>query len=238
MNRRDILKMAVKGGCLLGTTALGACSTSGPGTLSATSQDTHGFSLRPSKEVVEIPYRGNEPKGTILISDEQRQLYYVLGNGEVRGYTISVPDEGDTGPYPFVTDENGTYQKTTITQKEYNPDWVPTKSILERARKAGKPLKRYYAPGEEGNELGSRSLHLQHGGVYRIHGTFRDDSVGHAASAGCYRMLDAQVQELTEMVDIGTVVKVYDDQIPGMKAERRMVRQRIPIIRSKTNQPS
>jgi lipoprotein-anchoring transpeptidase ErfK/SrfK len=44
--------------------------------------------------------------------------------------------------------------------------------------------------------------------MYRIHGTPAPQSVGQAISNGCIRMVNPHVEELYEMVPIGTRVHV------------------------------
>lgn len=45
-------------------------------------------------------------------------------------------------------------------------------------------------------------------GTYGIHGTNRPHSIGQDASHGCFRMLNRHVEELYELVDVGTKVTV------------------------------
>ena len=46
-------------------------------------------------------------------------------------------------------------------------------------------------------------------GVYGIHGTNRPGSIGHRASAGCFRMRNRDVEELYSIVPYKTPVVVY-----------------------------
>lgn len=46
-------------------------------------------------------------------------------------------------------------------------------------------------------------------GVYGIHGTNRPGSIGHRASAGCFRMINRDVEELYDLVHYRTKVVVY-----------------------------
>lgn len=61
-------------------------------------------------------------------------------------------------------------------------------------------------PGPE-NPVGTRWLGLDFAG-YGIHGTNNPDSVGKAMSAGCIRMYNEDVEELTELITIGTPVSL------------------------------
>lgn len=55
--------------------------------------------------------------------------------------------------------------------------------------------------------LGTRRLKL--GGAYAIHGTNKPGSIGRAASHGCIRVRNADIEALYEEVDVGTPVLVY-----------------------------
>ena len=62
-------------------------------------------------------------------------------------------------------------------------------------------------PGGPSNPLGTRALYLNAPGI-RIHGTPASYSIGSYASHGCVRMLMEDVEELYEIVPIGTTVHV------------------------------
>lgn len=75
-------------------------------------------------------------------------------------------------------------------------------------------------PGPD-NPVGTRWLGLGWSG-YGIHGTNRPESIGTAASAGCIRMLNQDVEELADLVGVGTPVtfvyepvEVFRDGITG-----------------------
>jgi L,D-transpeptidase-like protein/LysM domain-containing protein len=65
--------------------------------------------------------------------------------------------------------------------------------------------------GDPRNPLGTRWMGFeateQHAG-YGIHGTTAPDSIGKEMSDGCVRMLNAEVEELFELVPAGTEVKI------------------------------
>lgn len=60
-----------------------------------------------------------------------------------------------------------------------------------------------------GGPFGSRWMSFQP--HYGIHGTNRPDLIGQAVSHGCVRMFDRDVEELYDMVQVGTPVQI----IPG-----------------------
>jgi hypothetical protein len=55
--------------------------------------------------------------------------------------------------------------------------------------------------------MGSRKLGI--GGAFAIHGTNKPVSIGRAASHGCLRMLNKDIQELYPLVEVGTPVFIY-----------------------------
>jgi len=61
-------------------------------------------------------------------------------------------------------------------------------------------------PGGPGNPMGTRALYITAPGLIRIHGTTSPDSIGRYASHGCIRMHNEQVEELYELVPLGTKV--------------------------------
>ncbi|MGH2711357.1 MAG: L,D-transpeptidase family protein [Actinomycetota bacterium] len=70
----------------------------------------------------------------------------------------------------------------------------------------GKDMPLSIGPGP-GNPLGTRALYLNAPGI-RIHGTPASYSIGSYASHGCIRMLMSDVEELYDIVPIGTMVHV------------------------------
>jgi lipoprotein-anchoring transpeptidase ErfK/SrfK len=67
-------------------------------------------------------------------------------------------------------------------------------------------LPRHMRGGIE-NPLGARALYLG-SSLYRIHGSNEPDSIGHAVSSGCIRMLNEDVVDLYRRVSVGTKVVV------------------------------
>jgi L,D-transpeptidase ErfK/SrfK len=71
-----------------------------------------------------------------------------------------------------------------------------------------------------GGPFGSRWMALNvPWGNYGIHGTDRPWSIGSYASAGCVRMFDEDVEELYDLVEIGTKVKIKGYR-PSLNFER------------------
>jgi len=72
------------------------------------------------------------------------------------------------------------------------------------------------APGKN-NPLGTRWMGLSAKG-YGIHGTNVPDSIGHAASHGCIRMRQHDLEELFDRVHVGAIVELHGDR-PALIAQ-------------------
>jgi hypothetical protein len=88
----------------------------------------------------------------------------------------------------------------SLYQKRENPTWH--NPALD-SWGAGLPA---VVPGGPGNPMGTRALYITAPGLIRIHGTTSPDSIGRYASHGCIRMHNEQVEELYDLVPVGTKV--------------------------------
>lgn len=146
----------------------------------------------------EVAYSGDEDPGTIVVDTAARYLYYVMDDGRAMRYGIGVGREG----MAF----RGTGR---IGRKAEWPNWTPTANMIRRD-----PRNRQFAsgvPGGPNNPLGARALYLYRNGrdtMFRIHGTNQPQSIGHAMSSGCIRMLNHDVIDLYERAPVGTKVVV------------------------------
>ena len=133
--------------------------------------------------------------GSVLVRTAERQLYYILPNGRAVVYPVAVGREGFAW--------KGT---NTVNRKAEWPDWRPPPQMIAREASAG-----HFIPdlvkGGEGNPLGARAIYLGDTD-YRIHGTDKPWSIGHASSSGCIRMLNEDVTELYDLIKIGATVVV------------------------------
>ncbi len=126
-----------------------------------------------------------------MVVSAERRLYLVLEGGKAMRYGVGVgrPGFGWTGTH-------------TITMKQEWPDWRPPAAMLKRRP----DLPRFMKGGEE-NPLGARAMYLG-SSIYRIHGSNEPESIGHAVSSGCIRMLNEDVVDLYSRVKVGTRVVV------------------------------
>lgn len=142
-----------------------------------------------------VSYPSNERRGTIIISNADRTLHRVLGNGKAERYQISVGREG------FLW--TGT---TVVGRKTEWPGWRPPAAM--RGRDPSLPS---YVPPGPYNPLGARAIYLYSGGrdtLYRIHGTNSAGTIGGFETSGCFRLTNADVMELFNKVPNGTKVIV------------------------------
>lgn len=155
--------------------------------------------LRPEYVRQLVDYKGSEAPGTIVVDPRDRFLYLVMENGKALRYGVGVGKEGleFTG-------------EARIGRKATWPHWTPTPNMIRREPD------RYakWAGGMKGgatNPLGSRALYLHKDGkdtLFRIHGTNEPDTIGHAVSSGCIRMLNQDVIDLYSRVPVGANVVV------------------------------
>jgi len=82
---------------------------------------------------------------------------------------------------------------------------------------------------QPGGILGTRWMGLSiPGGNYGIHGTSNPSSIGTAASLGCIRMFNHNVEELFPQVSIGTPVTIYNRSVQNASK---------PVVSASTSGP-
>jgi lipoprotein-anchoring transpeptidase ErfK/SrfK len=136
-------------------------------------------------------YRSSEAPGTIIIDTSERFLYLIQPNNVALRYGIGVGRDGFQW--------NGLLK---ISRKAEWPDWTPPPEMIER-----QPYLPRFMAGGPGNPMGARALYLG-GTIYRIHGTNAPETIGHAVSSGCFRLVNDEVTDLYERVPVGTKVVV------------------------------
>ncbi|CAM4308409.1 L,D-transpeptidase [Paenibacillus tarimensis] len=72
--------------------------------------------------------------------------------------------------------------------------------------------------GRDNGEFGSRGMTLSDT-LYAIHGTDEPDSIGKDESLGCVRMLREDLEELYDMVTLGTKVTITSGVLPDHKSQ-------------------
>jgi lipoprotein-anchoring transpeptidase ErfK/SrfK len=162
------------------------------------SGDPNGYgrpkATAPQREIV--PYSGQHGPGTIIVSTEERRLYYILPGNQAVKYGVGVGRPGFEW-----------HGKKTVAMKREWPSWTPPSQMLKRRP----DLPRFMAGGPE-NPLGARAMYLG-GTLYRIHGSNEPDTIGTAVSSGCIRMTNEDVVDLYDRVKVGTRVIVQPDGV-------------------------
>jgi lipoprotein-anchoring transpeptidase ErfK/SrfK len=138
-----------------------------------------------------VSFTSRYAPGTVVVSTNERRLYYVLGNSQAIRYGVGVGRPG--------FEWSGTRY---ISNKREWPDWTPPPQMLRRRP----DLPRHMAGGAE-NPLGARAMYLG-GSLYRIHGSNEPETIGQAVSSGCIRMTNDDVVDLYQRVRVGTRVIV------------------------------
>lgn len=136
-------------------------------------------------------YRNDYPVGTIIVSTSERYLYLVMSGTTAMRYGIGVGRDGFQW--------SGTHR---ITRKQEWPDWTPPPEMIER-----QPYLPRFMAGGPGNPMGARALYIG-ATVYRIHGTNAPETIGHAVSSGCFRLVNEEIEDLYARVPVGTKVMV------------------------------
>jgi lipoprotein-anchoring transpeptidase ErfK/SrfK len=131
--------------------------------------------------------------GTIVIRTGERRLYFVTAPGEAIRYTIAVGKAGKQWRGVKYVEE-----------LQIDPAWSPPASV----KRDNPRLPDVIPGGSPRNPMGARVIGLGPGGEYAIHGTNMPNTIGTAASYGCFRMHNQDVSDLYERVRMGTPVVV------------------------------
>jgi LysM repeat protein len=155
-----------------------------------------GDTLSKIGEAYDIPHeiiqRINDIKGHLIYPDQR--LKVIKGPFdiviELQKYRLTVYLKGNfIKEYPIGIGKAGISPigKFKVKNKLRNPAWT-------------KPGEQMAADDPE-NPLGERWIGIE--GDYGIHGTIEPETIGQAASEGCIRMFEADVEELFDFVVVG-----------------------------------
>ena len=190
---------------------LAGCSTVGLGPMQVFSNDygartDAGYAL-PRIPIEKVPYKyrrqivryeTSEKPGTIIVDTNQKFLYFVLDNGKAVRYGIGVGREG--------FEWHGTAR---IALKREWPTWTPPGAMIKRQPELTK-WRNGMPPGLS-NPLGARAMYLFNKGGdsgYRLHGSPEWNSIGHAMSSGCIRLMNQDIIDLYDRAEVGAKVIV------------------------------
>lgn len=144
---------------------------------------------------------------TIVVSLEDRRLALIEDGQVKKVYTVAVGK--DSTPSPA-----GTF---TIVRRVANPTYYHDGKII---------------PPGRGNPVGTRWMGLSKPG-YGIHGTNAPNSIGKAASHGCIRMSQPDLEDLFAQVRAGDTVEIL-----GTRNQETAALFGTPIVPATANTPS
>ena len=191
-------RLLLVGACLVAVPA--AMSTLGANAAQDEMQidDQPGYVPDPTDEHLEGPlerqvvfFRTTEPPGSMVVHTNERYLYLVQENNRAMRYGIGVGRDG----FQWA----GAHK---ISRKQEWPDWRPPPEMIER-----QPYLPRFMAGGPGNPMGARALYIGQT-VYRIHGTNQPQTIGHAVSSGCFRLVNGDIIDLYDRVPVGTRIVV------------------------------
>lgn len=140
----------------------------------------------PSLAQITKPAANDRVKRVVLVSIPDRKLAVVEDGNVIATFSVAVG--AATSPSP-----TGKFQ---IVSRVSNPTYYHPGTVI---------------PGDKGNPLGTRWLGLSQKG-YGIHGTNSPKSVGHAASHGCIRLRNRDVERLFTMLRVGDRVEIRGER--------------------------
>ena len=126
------------------------------------------------------------PKGkfSVVVDKSQNQLLLTEDNQFVKMYPVATGKENST---PV-----GTFKVVTRIP---NPVWYKQGAVVP--------------PESPENILGTRWMGIDKQG-YGIHGSVDPNAIGHQVTAGCVRMTNRDVEELFDIIPVGTEVTIVD----------------------------
>ena len=123
-------------------------------------------------------------KFSIQVSKKDNSLVLLMNDKFFKRYAVGTGEYGKTPVGSFI-----------IRDRVPQPTWW----------KDGKAI----PYGDTNNVLGTHWLALDVPG-YGIHGTWQPDTIGKQASAGCIRLVNAEIEELFTLVPVGTPVTITE----------------------------
>lgn len=120
-----------------------------------------------------------------IVVDKSQNLLFLKRDGKIfKTYIVATGTDGRTPEGEF-----------KIINKLVKPTWYKAGAIV--------------LPDNPDNILGSRWMGIDKSG-YGIHGTTKPESLGQQATLGCVRMSNQEVEELYDIVPIGTEVVIVE----------------------------
>jgi L,D-transpeptidase ErfK/SrfK len=145
--------------------------------------------------LISLACAAQEPQRQIIVSIPDRKLALLEDGDVVKVYDVAVGATKSPSP-------TGDF---TIVNRLENPTYYRPGVVIE--------------PGAS-NPLGTRWMGLSQKG-FGIHGTNQPQSIGQAASHGCIRMAQSDLEELFTLVHVGDAVSIRaerDDEVAAVFA--------------------
>ncbi len=143
-------------------------------------------------------YQTTELPGTVVVDTAQRVLFLTLPGGNAIRYGVGIGRAGFAWS-----------GRALIHHKREWPTWTPPSEMI--ARQPELEEWRNGMPPSLENPLGARALYIYQNGrdtLYRLHGTADAQTIGHAVSSGCVRLLHQDVIDLYNRVPDSTPIIV------------------------------
>jgi lipoprotein-anchoring transpeptidase ErfK/SrfK len=143
-------------------------------------------------------YQTDEPPGTVIVDTAKRVLFLTLPDGKGIRYGVGIGRDGFAWS-----------GRAIINHKKAWPTWTPPAEMIEREPEL-EEWRKGMPPSLE-NPLGARALYIYQDGrdtLYRLHGTNQPETIGHAVSSGCVRLLHHDVIDLYNRVPNKTPIVV------------------------------
>ena len=126
------------------------------------------------------------PGRVLLVSLVDRQLVVIDGGNVIARFEVAVGAEDSPSPV-------GQFR---IVNRVSNPTYYRPGTVI---------------PSGKNNPIGTRWVGLSQKG-YGIHGTNAPRSIGHAASHGCIRLRNRDMERLFTLVRVGDVVEIHGER--------------------------
>ncbi|MDD5069154.1 MAG: L,D-transpeptidase family protein [Candidatus Omnitrophica bacterium] len=126
----------------------------------------------------------NTCKFFVVVDKSQNRLYLQRGNEVIKTYIVSTGKDNSSPVGDF-----------TVVNKLQNPTWFKTGAVIP--------------PNSEENILGTRWIGIEAKG-YGIHGTNDPANLGKQVTLGCVRMENKEVEELYDIIPVGSEVTIVD----------------------------
>ena len=144
-------------------------------------------------------------EGVVINIAEMRLYYFPPRLNTERGIVITFPVSigRSLSPTP-----EGSFN---IVDKIQNPVWTVPATVLQEHKDNGGSIDAIIPPGPN-NPLGDYAIVLDKPG-YLIHGTNKPYSIGRKVSHGCLRLYPKDIEQLSNRVARGTVVRIINEPI-------------------------